>query len=266
MLKMKKKKKQKQKYTGFGNKYAELYDAFYFDKNYDKEVGMLEDIFKKHDCHPGQRLLDIGCGTGNHTIRMAKKGYNVTGIDPSKSMLEIAKRKSLEESIEIELEKGCLPNLNLNREYDGIECMFNVINYVLKDNDVLKSFKNIYKALDNKGVFIFDFRNAFPSLKSYSPTKVLNINDNKKNIVRISQSSINPRTRIFHTKYKCVVFQNNSFVEKFEDEHYVRAFFPGEIKRFLFESKFKLKEMFPFGKPGKEITKDDWNIIGVCGK
>jgi len=243
---MKKKKKQKQKYHGFGENYSQLYDIFYFDKDYDKEVGMLEDIFKRHGCNPRDSILDIGCGTGNHAIRMAKKGYKVTGVDPS--------------------EEGSLPNLNLNKKYDGIECMFNVINYVLEDNDVLKSFKNIYNILENKGVFIFDFRNAFPSLKSYSPTKVLNISDNKKNVVRISQSSINPRTRIFHTKYKCVVFQNNSFVEKFNDEHYVRAFFPGEIKRFLFESKFKLKEMFPFGKPGKEVTKDDWNIIGVCGK
>ena len=261
------KNKEEQKYHGFGNDYAELYDSFYFDKDYDGETQMLEKILKQYGCNPGDTLLDIGCGTGNHAIRMAQKEYNVIGIDPSRRMLQIAKEKAIKDGVKIRLKEEGLPNLSLNTRYKGIECMFNVIDYVLKDEDVLKSFNNIYNVLDDKGVFIFDFRNAFPSLKEYSPTKVLHITDNGKDIVRVSQSSIDPKTRIFHTRYKCYIYEDNSFVEKFNDEHYVRAFFPGEIENFLYQSGFKLKEMFPFGEPGKIVNEEkDWNIVGVCTK
>jgi len=258
--------KEKEITKGFGDSYAELYDSFYKDKDYDKEVGMLEDIFKQYGCNKGSNILDIGCGTGNHAIKMAKRGYDVTGIDPSEPMLKIAKRKSLEEGVKIKFIKSGLPNLDLYEKYDGIECMFNVIDYVLEDKKILDSFKKIKEHLKDGGVFVFDFRNAIPSLKDYSKKRILNVDDNQKDIVRVSKSIINPKTRIFNTEYTCLVYKDKKFVEKFKDEHNVRAFFLGEIEDFLFQSGLKLKEMFPFGKQGQKVTNDDWNIIGVCTK
>jgi len=252
--------------NSFGNKYAELYDKFYKDKDYDGEVKMLEDIFKRYDCNPGDSILDIGCGTGNHSLRMAKRGYNVTGIDPSGVMLKMAMEKAIDENIKINLKKRGLPHLNLRMKYKGIECMFNVINHILDERDIINSFKNIYEHLDDKGVFVFDFRNAITSLKNYSPKRVLHIKERDADYFRVSNSSINPGTMVFDTQYECFVIKYGQ-CGRFHEEHKVRAFFKEEINDWLSKSKFKLKEMFPFGEPGKEVDENkDWNIIGVCVK
>jgi 2-polyprenyl-3-methyl-5-hydroxy-6-metoxy-1,4-benzoquinol methylase len=251
---------------GFGNKYAELYDTFYSDKDYNKETYLLEKIFKRYNCSPGKKILDIGCGTGNHAIRMAKKGYKITGVDSSESMLEVAKRKCLKESIRIKLKKRCLPELNLNEKYDGIECMFNVIDYVLEDKNILKSLINIKEVLDEKGVFVFDFRNAIPSINEYDSKRVIHSKYGKKDLFRVSYSTVDPKTRTFDTEYECFIIEGGTLIERFKDMHKVRFFYPEEMKEFINKSGLSLEEMFPFGKPKKNITDKDWNIIAVCKK
>ena len=82
--------------TVFG-KYAHFYDTIYQDKNYKKECDFLEKLFKKFSRKKIQTILDLGCGTASHDILLAKRGYNVTGIDMSNEMLKIAKQKTVRE-------------------------------------------------------------------------------------------------------------------------------------------------------------------------
>ena len=70
----------------FGEAYAQQYDLLYQGKNYDAEVALLERLFAKHDL-TGNAVLDLGCGTGQHAIRLARRGYEVTGVDRSPEML-----------------------------------------------------------------------------------------------------------------------------------------------------------------------------------
>ena len=144
--------------------------------------------------------------------------------------------------------------------------MFNVLNHVLDDKTISASLKNIYEILEDDGVFVFDFRNAVPSLNDYSPKRVLHVGKHDADYFRVSNSIVNPKTRIFTTNYDCFVMKYGRS-SKFHDKHKVRAFYVDEIKDFLSQSGFKLKELFPFGKQGQEVNEDkDWNIIGVCGK
>ena len=78
----------------FGSTYAAGYDALYQAKDYDGEVDLLEGIFRRYAGRPVRDILDVGCGTGNHALRLAAKGYRVLGIDRSLDMLEVAKYKS----------------------------------------------------------------------------------------------------------------------------------------------------------------------------
>ena len=48
-----------------------------------------------YNCKP-ERILDLGCGTGGHALVLARRGYRITGVDRSASMLEIARRKAKE--------------------------------------------------------------------------------------------------------------------------------------------------------------------------
>ncbi|MCX8108650.1 MAG: methyltransferase domain-containing protein, partial [Verrucomicrobiae bacterium] len=67
----------------FGEIYAEAYDSLYKEKDYDLEVSLLERLFQEYRAGAVHRILDVGCGTGNHAIRLAQRGYQVTGVDQS---------------------------------------------------------------------------------------------------------------------------------------------------------------------------------------
>ena len=67
----------------FGRDYADVYDAIYGAKDYAGEADLIERMLARHRVPRPCRVLDIGCGTGRHAFALARRGYEVTGIDRS---------------------------------------------------------------------------------------------------------------------------------------------------------------------------------------
>src|SRR5437763_3055553 len=65
----------------YSPEYASLYDVFYRDKPYDTEVSFLVEQLESYGIRPGARLLELACGTGEHAIRLARRGYQVLATD-----------------------------------------------------------------------------------------------------------------------------------------------------------------------------------------
>ena len=78
----------------FGKEYSDSYDLLYEEKDYDGECTLIEQIIRDYSKIPVHSILDLGCGTGNHSLRLAERGYDVTGVDRSNEVLDIAKEKA----------------------------------------------------------------------------------------------------------------------------------------------------------------------------
>jgi 2-polyprenyl-3-methyl-5-hydroxy-6-metoxy-1,4-benzoquinol methylase len=77
------------------------------------------DFFDEEIAHNSQcRILDIACGTGRHSIEMARRGYRVTGIDLSESMLARAREKAREQKVVVDFRKHDARQLPFNEEFD----------------------------------------------------------------------------------------------------------------------------------------------------
>lgn len=114
--------------TEFGNDYS---DTPYIDKF----LNYLE----------GKKVLDIGCGVGNLTKYIFNKGFNVDGIDLSKEMLNIAKRKYSD----INFFKMNMKDIILNKKYDGIMLAYSLFH--LTKQEVLEVLPKYYNLLNNNG-------------------------------------------------------------------------------------------------------------------
>src|SRR5437899_12788208 len=71
---------------------ASYYDRIYWWKDYAQEVDFLLKVLHRYGVR-GKRILEVACGTGNHTKLLAAAGYRVTGVQASDDMLAIARRK-----------------------------------------------------------------------------------------------------------------------------------------------------------------------------
>lgn len=135
----------------FAKNYAEIYDLLYKNKDYSTEAMGIHQLIQRYA--PGAKtILDIGCGTGNHAIELAKLGYSVTGIDISSDMLNLAKKKS--SSIAF-LHKD-IRTLKSTKQFNVAISLFHVMSYLPTEKDLSTVFLKISNCLTKNGLFIFD--------------------------------------------------------------------------------------------------------------
>ncbi len=141
----------KQPYVGF----ARIYDEIMCDVPYDDWLNYIRTIWD-HDCFRPKTVLDLACGTGNMAIRLAKRGYKVTGVDSSKDMLDVARDKAAREGLCLSFVQQDMRYLESEKQFDAAVCLFDSLNYLLEPEDVKSCFRAVYKSLKPGGHFVFD--------------------------------------------------------------------------------------------------------------
>jgi ubiquinone/menaquinone biosynthesis C-methylase UbiE len=98
----------KQWYEELFENYAEGYDRESFTQGTVQEADFTEQVIG-HGKSP--KVLDVGCGTGRHSVELAKRGYMVTGVDLSESLLDRARQKAAAAGVKVTFlrQDGCTP-------------------------------------------------------------------------------------------------------------------------------------------------------------
>jgi RimJ/RimL family protein N-acetyltransferase/2-polyprenyl-3-methyl-5-hydroxy-6-metoxy-1,4-benzoquinol methylase len=152
---------KKQWYEALFEDYGHKYDAESFTQGTQGECDFLEKELR-HD--KSLKILDVGCGTGRHSIELTKRGYNITGIDLSESQLQVAKEKAAAENLKIKFLHHDARNLPFSNEFD-VAIMLCEGGFPLMETDEMnfEILKNVTKSLKNKCRFIFTTLNGlFP--------------------------------------------------------------------------------------------------------
>jgi SAM-dependent methyltransferase len=250
----------------FGHLYSQIYDALYKDKDYQRECDYLEELFKMFRVRV-RKILDLGCGTGNHSIELAKRGYEVIGIDISEKMITIAteKLKNLNKR-RIKFIRDDIRNFSLNERFDAVISMFAVIGYINENDDLIKTFSNVREHLKEDGIFIFDvwFGPAVINLKPTQKVKEIDIRESEK-IFRITTPKLDVMRHIVEVNFKVIYIKENK-LHIFEENHKMRFFFPKELELMLKISGFKRVYFFPFLETERKPDENDWNITAVSLK
>jgi len=246
------------------NEYAKYYDLFYADKNYEKECDFLEEIFRNYSKFMPESILDVGCGTGGHAIPLAKRGYEVTGIDQSEEMISIAKEKARKSEININLKVMDLRKLWLNKKFDAGICMFAVIDYLTSNKDLVKSLSNIRKHLKDDSLFVFDFWYGPAVLTILPSTRMKIVEKEGVKVIRFAEPYLDSFHHICKVNYYSIVKKENLVMYEGKEKHTVRFYFPEEIKHYIEENGFQLLKFCPFLDLDTKPDEKTWNVTAIA--
>jgi len=130
-------------------KMAYLYDKFYINKNYSKEVNFIKSFTTNN-----AKILDAGCGTGNHAKILHNLGYDVIGFDKSKDMINIANTK-----VENHFFVDDLLSFHHKEKFDLIISFFAVFNHLKNYKEFKLALSNLKSTLKDNGTIIIDLHN-----------------------------------------------------------------------------------------------------------
>ena len=151
----------KQWYETLFENYGQKYDGECFTQG---TIGECDFIEQEIGFNKSKRILDVGCGTGRHSIELSKRGYSVTGIDLSDSLLAKAREKAERQDLKIDFLKYDARNLPFRNEYDLVIMLCEGA-FPLMETDEMnyEILKNATKSLKEHGKFIFTTLNGlFP--------------------------------------------------------------------------------------------------------
>jgi len=223
-------------YSELANVYEAMYATFI---DYKSEYEFYSEILKKNG---KKTTLEIGSGTGNLTKYFEENGFKYYGLDLSKEMLEIAKRKN-PESIFI---NGDMRSFVLENFVESIIITGRTISYLISSEDVNSTLKSIYNNLEKGGLFCFDFIDASRFIPEiYKEKEVTHeASYDKKNYIRKSRWSLN-LTQGMTLNWESIYYKKEGaeLIEIGKDNSEVRTFTKDEIKIFLLINNFRIKEI-----------------------
>jgi SAM-dependent methyltransferase len=138
------------------------------------------------------KILDLACGFGRHTNRLAALGHTMTGVDLSQDFLQIARRDALQQGLEVNYQQADMRKITFEGEFDYVLLLFTAFGY-FSDAQNLQVLQNACKALVPGGRLVFDVQNRDVFLKTMPPFFVVEKESNLM-IDRVSFDSLNGRS------------------------------------------------------------------------
>lgn len=218
--------------------FAKIYDELINeDINYDEMVERILEICNSYNVELND-YLDIACGTGNVTIRVAKYFKNIYGVDLSEDMLREAFDKFKEARIKGKIICQDMTELSLNKEFDLITSVLDSTNYITDLNDLQNYFNGVYTHLKPNGLFIFDVNSYYKlseilgnNIYTYSEEEVFYTWEN------VFEDNLLSMFLTFFVK-------KGDLYERFEEEHLERAYTEKELEKELEKANLEVLAKF----------------------
>ena len=244
----------------FGSIYADCYDTLYQEKDYEAECDLIERLFKTYGDGQIKTVLDLGCGTGNHALPLSIKGFEVTGVDRSESMLAQARKKAAPAERDA-FYQADIQSLNLGRQFDAALLMFAVLGYQLDKAEVTAALRTARRHLRSGGLLLFDVWYGPAVLFQRPSERVKTIPTLTGKISRVSSSELDLSRHTCTVRFHLWKFDAERLSSETEEEHRVRYFFPLELKLFLEATEFTLIRLGAFPEFDKDPDEKTWNVL-----
>ncbi len=247
--------------------FYKYYDTIFFEKNYRKET---EFLIKKSSEILGanpKKILEIGCGTGNHTLNLASKNIPITAIDIDAEMISIAIEKIQNAGFDFVKIINSPIEILEDSEFDVAIAMFNVITYIPDTKNLISFFKAVHHRINAKAIFIFDCWNGIAALKDPPGNKKTEVqvgNELVSCIVTSETDFWKQKTKLTYQlqvkNFTDLTVQNGTF--SFNQTLWT----PMQIEYCLNEAGFEIFSSNKLLEDKANANCEDWKIMYICQK
>lgn len=223
---------------------APIYDALMEEVDYRGWAFHVTEILSKQGIGPPARVLDLACGTGTATLLLAETGFDLIGLDLSKEMLEMARSKAEAKRAKIEWMLGDMRRFKLDGPVDAAISLFDSINYLTEEPELLDCFACVRKSLRPGGMFLFDMNTIHALSNNWgNGTKVRQDGE----VHSIWRSSYQPCDRTARMELTVFRPDGNGGYRKLREVHVERGYEPGETESLLRQADFGEIEIYKHG-------------------
>ncbi len=219
-------------------KFSTVYDELMMDIPYDTYVDLIELAAGEL---PGKKILDIGCGTGLLSAKLAKRGGEVTAVDLSADMLEVAKARANALQLPIEFMEQPMQQLTGHADIDVAVISIDSLNYVTETAEVKETFKRIYASLRPGGVLLFDVHSTFKTDVIFMESPF--VYDDEK-IAYIWQTEPGDAPHSVYSELAFFVKKETGDYERFDEVHVQRTFPIHDYIEMLTDAGFQIERIF----------------------
>jgi ubiquinone/menaquinone biosynthesis C-methylase UbiE len=186
-------------------------------------------------------MLDLACGTGSLAQMLARRGWNVWGVDASEGMLSVARGKRYPARSNVRFLRGDMRDFRLPEKVDLVTCMFDSLNHLLSSRDILATFRSVYRSLREGGFFIFDVNNE----RCYRTLWTRNEAVHRREFSVILQNAYSPERGAACSQVTVFLRENDHFrrlQEMICERHYSR----NELRGLLKKAGFQVRQIEDF--------------------
>lgn len=122
----------------------------------ERTAGEVDFVLSRLMLAPGARVLDVGCGPGRHAIELARRGYTVTGIDPSAAMIAAARHRAAAAAVSPEFHQIACESFRAESAFDAAICLFTTLGQISSEGENSALVERVYDALVPGGFVVVE--------------------------------------------------------------------------------------------------------------
>ncbi len=243
--------------------YSSYYDLIYADKDYQSEARYVVELLRRNGAG-GNRLINLGCGTGKHDAWFEQSGFDVLGVDLSETMIELARAGTRSERIRYEV--GDARVFRADRSFDVVVSLFHVASYQTNNDDLRQYFSTAAAHLQPGGLFLFDFWFTPAVLTQRPEVRVKRVEDSAIRVTRIAEPSHDYAANTVVVDYDITVLPKTSNqCRRFTERHVMRYYSQPELTWYLDAAGFDAL-LFEEWMTGTPPSAETWGVVCVARK
>jgi len=247
--------------------FAEWYDLFHAQKDYEREAAFVQQLLQEHGRPPVRRVLEIACGSGKHAFALEKKGYEITGVDQSEDMVARARQQAGVFGSRATFLRQDMRSLDLaHARFDAATCLFDSIGYVVTNEALEQTLDRVGQHLCPGGLFLVEFWHGPAMMLHHDPVRVRRWNIPEGELLRISETSLDHARQLSRVKYSVIQLKHDNRYATCSEEHVNRYFSVPEMAGWLTRYDFDPVKWLAGFQWDETITSQTWHVLVVARK